>query len=853
MQSGSLYKASLRGDSTQPIPLLFTVSKRDVLYSAEIPNNTNPTRASEVPIGGGLAIEGSAETIPTGDKSPADLGTAGSNPAPSLTNAPTSTTKTGMIVSANIAPSITSQHLAAMPDLAMGDPYPRRDLRKVAMRDHPAVVITVSSSAPIGSVLAQFNVPGIFAQFPNILDKLRNFAFYRAGVQLRFRFAGSLSMAGRARIVYLKNPPTTYSMNDFNQYNWLDPHTLDYGSGEDLIITIPWFSQLLGAPLGWDAARKEIAAVAVAVEHPLVYNGSTGTTMANIEVYASLIDLEYWGDIPGNPSASLATEVSPAILANLIQDYKMKAKLQSGIASDLITKLNGGNSKGDNPDMLSSLVGDITETAVKAATSMLWCKPMYNGASEPLMTNQFSHLANATGIAPVANVGYHQDTNVRTMAQFADTKDLDTLNSIASIPGIIYINSYDTTATRGQLLFRVPVTPAYHTGYPSNTESGSWCPPPCAHVANHFDSWRGSMNYRLTATATQMAHSKIFVCYYPNSAALPSTSTQAIANQGELVGFVMDVCGTSSKCFNIPYLNNLQSVLLGSPIQAKTDAYNTGFLEFRVLIPPSAQNAQSGRTSFTLEAAAGNDSFWFKPRRSTFSPSPNKAVNFTQVPLVAPSEKAVLQSVQVAFKGGQANFPALDESTSRFNAGVTSTDAPQNLKEFACKPTCFNFFTGDDYLPIMPACKYISLNGTPINEYTMWQSLASIFRAFKGTTQVYWDKEGGKANWVYTGKGFDQPVASFQADMLGALNTSGIVPTTLPVDVGFSIPYYSPLQLFYFNDMANIKFNQPSYDYPCAIVVKKVPDPPPLMFIAWGDDVTFGALCPPQQSTYPSS
>lgn len=762
-----------------------------------------------------------------------------------------------MIVSANIAPAILSQHLALMPDLAMGDPYPRRDLRKVAMRDHPALVIPVSSAAPIGSNLAQFNLPGIFVQFPNLLDKLRNFAYYRAGVQLRFRFAGSLSMAGRARICYLKNPPDTLALNDYNQFNWLDPHTLDYGSGEDLIITIPWFSQLLGASLGWTNTRKEIATVAVAVEHPLVYSGATGVTTANIEVYASLIDLEYWGDIPGNPSTTAVTEVPPAVLANLIHDYKMKAKLQSGIAADLATKLAGGNSKGDNPDMVSSLVGDITETAVKAAASMLWCKPMFNGAPAPQTRNQFAHLANTTGIAPVANVGYHQDTNDKTIACYADSKDFERLNDIASMPGIIYSSSYDTTATRGQLLFRVPVSPAYTTSQPLNTESGSFIPAPCAHVANHFDAWRGSMNYRLTATATQMAHSKIFVCYYPNSASLPTTSTQAIGNQGELVGFVMDVCGTSSKCFNIPYLNNVPSVLLGSPIQAKTDAYNSGFLEFRVLIPPSAMNATSGKTSFTLEASAGSDSFWFKPRRSTFSPDPTKVTAYTQIPLVAPTTKAVLQSVQEAFRAGYANFPALDASMSRFKASVTSTDAPQNLKEFACKPICFNFFDtdgpGPDYLLALPPCKLIDTGGIPIDEYSLWQSLSQVFRAFRGSTQFYWDKTGGEVNWIYTGKAYDQPIRSFTADALGTVSVASIVPTTLPIDVGFSIPFYSPLQLFYFNDLAATGFNTFSADYPCAVIIRKTNGPPPLMYQAWGDDVTFGALCFPRQSTYPSS
>lgn len=781
-----------------------------------------------------------------------DLGMNGSSPAPTIGTEESSTTKAGMIVTDNVKAPVVAEHDATVPPLEEAYPYPKRDLVGVLQREHNIGSFQLGTTNVRGDLLTTFQFPGDFANIPNIVQKLGNFAYYRSGVQLRFRVSSTAAASGKIKICYLKSCPSSETLADYEYSPWLDPHILDINSAQDLVITIPWFSNIYSGVLPWVFSDSEIARVVCFCEHPLVMSGATAATAITIQLYARLLDLDYWGDIPGAPAAKVVNKVPKDILKKFLAEY---ASTQS-IPDDLGRKLGSAFSDGDTASIFSSLSSTIEAgKALVSGMSMLAAKPLFDGVWKPVVSSKLGHIANSTGVAPVPNIGFHQNVLIdeKTPAFFGDVKEFKTLNDIASMPGPIGYTTYNNTATPGQLLLRIPITPSYCTDLTGNL-SGTFIPPPAAFIASNFLKWRGSMKYKLYFSSPQLVASKVMVCYFPNTASLPTTPPEALEDQGEVTGFVVDVIGSVSKDFMIPYLNNVPTITNQDPANI-ADQNNAGYIEVRVLTPPQGNDAATTTVNLTLEAAAGEDSLWFYP-----SPRINVLPSIGQTQAYA-LDFATKQSLNSAFS---KPFPALDSSKSTFNLSRIATDSPQGLKELACKPVPFQIVTvtgaGVSWGPISYPC--IKFSGSQPSNNDVWLVLSQIFRAFRGSSYVFTDPfeaqdsnvtSNNSHNWVYPvllNPTTDQYVS--YSGGTGSVNLSALPPLLGPTDIGWCIPYNAPDNLFITNEYCQAPMFQPTgFVGGTTMYLPQVGRT--CYYRAWADDVKFGGLAWPQAYTYPAA
>lgn len=459
------------------------------------------------------------------------------------------------------------------------------------------------------------------------------------------------------------------------------------------------------------------------------------------------------------------------------------------------------------------------------------CKPATTSVPTMTTLSPMFDVHSSTGVALLPPVSFHSniDTKMR-QERFGDIRKFDSVNDIATMPGPISHVLYNYTATPGQLLVRIPITPAFATLIAGGTD-GTWTPTPSQFVSAFFDRWRGSMQYLLVGSSPQTTPSKICISYYPCTAALPGTPAQRLATMGEVNTIILVVQGTVVKEFAIPYLNNVSTIELVDPSQTIADSANAGFLDIWVLTPPAGEDIGMTTTYLTIEAAAGRDSTWYQPA------VPVNGI----VPSIADGQ--VFAYSQSLVRRFEKDFACLDETWSTSPGAEISGDIALGLKEMYTLPRWTEATGGIWIAPGQPR--------TQPGAVSFSKEMFTCFRAWRG----------GRYLWTIgattqAGDSTMQPVMiSVPQSDYYSFTREPIAPTSaeansrsLVNDRGVHIPWHCPNSYWSENAFTRHRF-WANTDYVLGVSVGIRSG----VYIVegWADDFQFGHMSPPMQFVFP--
>jgi hypothetical protein len=764
--------------------------------------------------------------------------------------------KEGMLTSATVTQTVeTDRAVLPRPPIKIGYPYDPRDLRGVIQREHLVGSFSFGPANTRGQKLYSLSLPGVFYGFPNIMSKLGNFAFYRAGAEVRIKVIGNLAVAGKLRVGYLKNCNFAEIDADihYDDLAWMDPHIIDVQSSNDLVIKIPWFSNILTHPLPFSSLTQcDIAYLCVFCEHTLESADATQPNLT-IQVYAKLEDMEFYGDIAdhsltmNSKLASLERRDKEAVVKKLLAE--LEAETQSTVSDALGKVVSAAFSSGDEPPKPLKTVGDIISSSMpNLDVGMLLCKPVNPSVPQLVTVTHLHDTQTSTGVANLPVYGFKSNVqkNIDAKSLFQDYKKFETLNDIGCMPSPVAYASMDSSSVPGALLLQIPVCPSFAL-FLDGTGHGAHTPTPAQSIAMMHQFWRGSMKYSLLISGTQMASAKLGINYYPVTAALPADNTERLAAHGEILGMVLDLHGSTTKDFTIPYLNNVPVISNLAPDQIG-DLSNAGYLQIFVIQPP-ATSGSAGTYQITVEAAPGEDSQWFVPTTTygTFGSSPATQM----VPNISPIVTwTYTQSMSNHFN---KDFPMFDTAVSVSPGPLIALEEVKSLKELYCLPTnwcTFGTFSGIIVAPGQPSSA--SATGEP--QFT--REYFTMFRGWRGSRYVWVDitSSDPTAPCPFVGIWADTNALlgpSYQRLDRHPLQTQMNVgaPRTRYTDRGFVIPWACPRGLFAQNSFCRygLIFSEgpvealwTSYGGSGSVI------------LAYGDDFQFGGLCPPRQWLFPN-
>jgi len=783
--------------------------------------------------------------------------TAPNNPNPvasSIGGAP-EVKKEGMLTSATVTTDVlTNRIVRERPSIKLGYPYELRELKTIVEREHLVGSFAFSIANVRGQKMYALALPGVFYGYPNIMSKLTNLAFYRAGATVRFKVIGNITVAGKLRVGYLKNCSYADINADvsYDDLAWMDPHIIDLQSSNDVVIKIPWMSNVLAHPLPFESNTVcDIAYLVVFCEHTLQSSLDDTQPPITIQVYAKLEDMEFYGDVADHSISAtvhanaLKRSDKEALVKKLLSD--LEADKQSAIVSDALGKIvDMAASPGDAPPKDNHTVGSIISSSLPNLMEALsLCKPLTPQVPSVVTMVRNFDAHTASGVANLPSMGFHTrvQKEVPTELMFQDARPIEKINDLATMPAPIAYCSLDSTSQPGSLLMRIPISPAYTT-FTDGTDFGAHTPSPCVHTAMQFQHWRGSMKYSMIVSGPQVSSGKVGVNYYPVTAALPTNNAERLAAHGEILGMIVDLHGSSMKDFVVPYLNNFGAIQILPASQCQlADVSNAGYLEFFVIQAPAAPGG-AGTYQITLEAAAGEDSRWFNA-----SPTYGKYGNTDA--LVTPIDPDVTWTYQQSLLDHFSKpFPMFDKADSVNGGAIFSADEVVTIKELACLPTLFaGSYTSNSGIITAPGQPS---SGTSTGEQTFTKEYWTCFRGWRGSRYVWFDSSSGvsgNATFVAIMTDVSQPGFAYWQRLdrhpIEAYLGMG-PPRTRATDRGFCIPWVCPRGLYAQNYWCRYPHIISEGPYLSTYVSGSGN-----FYIAFGDDYKVGGLCPPRAWIFP--
>lgn len=394
-------------------------------------------------------------------------------------------------------------------------------LDNVLAREYPVSQITWTTDQAQGFLLATINFPKILFDNQFIFDKLKNFRFFRGGVELSIRVAASKFVYGSFQVNYLPDAENFSRPTMFEQI-WAgsrSPHVLvSAAASETVIFTVPFISKRRALDLsGYTDA--EIGRFNFIVQNPLVdILGQTNS--AQVIVTARFVD-------PNVFMAESSRKARP-----LKEGYR---KSQAGVITSTLEStatLAGIASLIPAVGPVGASISEISRGVARFTRMKGLSKPTTEAVTQVMRINPFSDLASGKGIDLSTKLAMDPENAVSTNPLFGTgaVDDMD-FKYILGTPSLVLAKEIHPTATQ------------QYAGAIGPIEDNS----PCLAdmFVNNFRWWCGSYKFKFYLMASQMHAARIvfWVGLATND------------NWQNCYHRVVDVQGDTEFEFVIPYMN----------------------------------------------------------------------------------------------------------------------------------------------------------------------------------------------------------------------------------------------------------------------------------------------------------
>jgi len=434
------------------------------------------------------------------------------------------------------------------------DTYDQVDFTTSSMkRFYPVATIPWSGATVQGTRMAALYFPDLLLSIPHLVEMTNSFQYMHAGVEVEFRLNSTTFHYGAVMISWapqvLRSVEEVTNFNDMWSSSCNNFSVLSANSQTTVRINIPWINVDnwldLSLPMTDGNLSAAIGAIYLWVLVPLKLVGSATVPVLQISAQARFVE-------PTLAGYSLRTVPTDFLQYEAQGEQKKKSEtgLISGITEDvsrIATKLS-----------VFPLIGDYAAPLAKA-TSMASKFLSMVGLDKP---TDMRALVRQT---PTVNDGYAygkglDESNVLSFDPAASVAnevgiygsiDYDRFDNYKLLPTMVATFSFSATTAPLSNFFQWPVSPTkVHT---QDTSPGhtKYFPSHISNLAIKFASWNGGQKYKLDIYTSKMTSCRFRITWNPDATYVGSLPDN---QAGDVISFIVDVCGDTQYEFTIPYL-----------------------------------------------------------------------------------------------------------------------------------------------------------------------------------------------------------------------------------------------------------------------------------------------------------
>lgn len=514
------------------------------------------------------------------------------NTASSTTNADNITSRNQITTfsDTSILTQTTPQDVAPIPLIPV-DPYMKESLTAFIGRTYYATY-TWTPAMAMGTLIAQVSFPNFLLSVIPIWDKVKNFAYFRAGVKIGIRMNGSKFHYGQMLVSWSPQFNNTLDLvnatNNIFSASGCPCFTISPSENEVHEFELPYALPYNYIPLYNESAAinpaYQFGVVNMYVLNPLS-NASTPTPVS-FTLFANFVDVDVAGysavgyTIPTRITNTQAT--TPAILpatparpTSVVgpdplppapitpppttdeevffaqrASKEQSAKSEKGIIGTVlesVSAISGALTFIPEIGIVAAGISAATGGAAMVANYFGWTNPVSLRAIQPV-TIKFANLVNTHGLNDGTNLTIKPDAAVAPACNLlgGNGHEMEMLH-IAQTPSLLIAGATwsPSDATDSTLIYQ-RVGPAQL----NQDTGGVWFPNLLQYVTNTCQYWRGSIRYHLQVVCSQMHVGRLRISYDPYIYLGALTSDQLAST----TSFILDIEQQSSISFTIPYL-----------------------------------------------------------------------------------------------------------------------------------------------------------------------------------------------------------------------------------------------------------------------------------------------------------
>jgi hypothetical protein len=453
------------------------------------------------------------------------------------TNDPAHTQTVELGVYRDVAPT---QHTMVDPsnglDAILANNLEEFELDNVLEREYQVDSYAWTTTQAVDGQIASTVFPDVLFAQTYIADKLANFRYFRAAVNISFRVVSNPFVYGKLLAYYVPYGAPTPIANYPAVYASGYPHVLlDAGSGDTVQMSIPYiypnrFLDLLSSTAGF------MGTVYTLVLNPLTDIQGTSSPSAYVYVTASFTDTV--AIMPHDNTSVALAEARGFVMESGRKGYSNKEANKKSV-KNTISKTE------EVADTISSGIETVAKIGGYIATAINIARPMF-GLSKPrsLATTNINvldpwHDSNTgAGISTGRTIGYDPENRISTRPNVAGiSHDEMDFVQLAGTPSLV--NSFGFgPSTSAQILCNCSFVGYNQFGF--NSGYAEW-------LANNFLYVSGSKKVKIYITASGY-HSARFVLYL--------SDTGATDNWMNCYHQFVDVQGPTEVSFTLPYTNS---------------------------------------------------------------------------------------------------------------------------------------------------------------------------------------------------------------------------------------------------------------------------------------------------------
>jgi len=499
------------------------------------------------------------------------------------------------------------------------NPFPSEGLAAVLSRQY-TLPLAWTAAQGTGYVLKHLNIPyDMINTYVNLTDKIDRYRYFRAGIEISLRCAGTMMHSGRlilatmphwinnSALSYEPMPPTgaTGDVQAMTQQEFI---ALSPNAMNTVTLKLPWVGPQSWVSLNSLAGQQSyMAAFVIAVLVPL--RCSNATTVPQIEVLVQMrfVDPEVAGPTLGGFTASRIAQGGPR--------EEARARAEKGTISKVAAATADVASIVSVVPELAGVAGAVASAArvvegvagafgLDRPTSLESTHKMINRPTDSFTYGHGQDVAEKLALDPENRVTTEHGV-------FSVPRDQMAFSEINDQPILVFQGSVSSSVEPGTIVAQLAMCPT--TCMMAALRSGVWVEYPgvAGMLARAFQYWRGGMRYCVE-----------YICPKTVSATFTETSvfdtdTSSVPTEtgyGDLQRRQVTVVGDTITEATMPYLNERQwlPILPYYQVQSPTSGFGGEYPDCQVGI--LAIQLLNGVTSASELSLAGIDiNIWVAP------------------------------------------------------------------------------------------------------------------------------------------------------------------------------------------------------------------------------------------------